>query len=273
MWLDEKGSSNVALTGDAALAILFEQLRAYLGQRADGADMENLSFSLRHLFACVDALYLAGLPELSARAACSVDDLLPRELLEYRYHIWTCLQDMKRQLARIEPLCRLIEGAASNLLDALDTTSNLPVIPGEQSSEAWIDQLSSHGHWEQAFTIVSERLNDWQQDHGQRLSFTIQFAEYLPLTPSLTRVDLAFDFLLDYACAVFGDILPDFRHLLSGQDATLASLLLDLAQKADLLLLHAEAILEPMQSLVRYYGAASGVYHDLNRHQKVLTGM
>ncbi|MBO0794560.1 MAG: hypothetical protein J2P36_26910, partial [Ktedonobacteraceae bacterium] len=65
------------MTDEAALTVLLEQLRSYLGQRADVADLENLFFSSRHLFACVDSLYLAVLPGLSARATRSVDDLLP----------------------------------------------------------------------------------------------------------------------------------------------------------------------------------------------------
>jgi hypothetical protein len=53
--------------------------------------------------------------------------------------------------------------------------------------------------------------------------------------------------------AIFGDILPGFQAISAGEDETVATLLFDLMQQVDQLLLQLAITREPLQVLIEHF--------------------
>ncbi|MBE3561477.1 MAG: hypothetical protein IMW89_19985 [Ktedonobacteraceae bacterium] len=257
------------LFDNTALLILLERFRSYFARRASTDDSEILTFSMRYTFLCVSALYQVILPELTACIDEPVAAFSSENAPDYRYRVWTRFQDMRRCLERLGPLCALLGESAAGLLQTLNkkwTTRAVNAIDdaGESRTRvlAWRRQ-TAHEYREHRERKEQAQINahllKWRQEHDKRLSFTIQFADQITLIPAITGMDAACDLLLNYTCAIFGEILPTFQKLPSLSETEIATLLIDLSQKADLSLLQVNALLEPLQLLIRYYGAgASG---------------
>jgi len=258
--LDEQYSETMGLV------IIVERLRTCFKRSIDAEDMELLGFSLHHLFYSVNLLYRRVLPDLTA---CTMHAAEGQELtrdLGCQYCVWLHLQEAKRLLERIEPLCQLLNGAIISILASLDALRRLEEeqkaqklqTPGlqerkrQEKEQCWQETLAQ-GRWELALSILTERLNSWHQSHTKRISFTIQFANLLPHIPTLAHMDTAFDLLLDNAGAIFGEVLQDFQAISVGDDEAMATLLLDLMQKVDQLLLQIDILLEPLHILIRRY--------------------
>ena len=180
---------------------------------------------------------------------------------EARQHIWSQLQTINRTLDRMEPLCHLLSDSTECILESFDMTSELILLPQEEEAQqeegantekGWL-QITDPERWEQAFSAVTQHLLCWQHNHTSLPSFATQFARLLPTIPALPELDDAFATILDNAGAIFGDILPGFRVLLSSDESMVAALLYDLMQQSDQLLVKFETTLEPMNALIKYY--------------------
>ncbi len=245
------------MVATGGLAIILGQIVAYFTNRAQIDDLDVLSFSLHHLFCRVDFLYNSALPTLANWAAAQGRPVAP----EARQHIWTQLQTINRALDRMEPLCHLLSDSTECILESFDLTSEMIPLPREEEAQeeeevnnekGWL-QITDPERWEQAFSAVTQHLLSWQQSHTSLPTFTAQFARLLPTIPALPELDDAFATILDNAGAVFGDILPGFRVLLSSDESMVAALLYDLMQQSDQLLVKFETTLEPMNALIKYY--------------------
>jgi hypothetical protein len=273
-------ASNEQESADSAwLAIILEQLNLYFGSRAWPQDIEILGFSLHHLFHCVNILYEVALTDpiepSEGQTSASITSIppitkqaIPAEDLIYYHGIWTQLRSIKTTIERIDALCQLLNGALTGLLDAFDvcdnpytsrsmieqTTRLRPLhnspVALENTSAAGASQQS----WNHAHTVLTERLIDWQEYQDHYHTFTDQFSDLITTIPSLAQMERAFDFLLENIHTIFGEVLLDFQAVSTGDDdAAVATLLLDLMQKADLVLLHIDALLDPLRILIKHY--------------------
>lgn len=254
----EHDAGRIFATG--GLAIILGQLVAYFTNRAHIDDLDVLSFSLHHLFCRVDYLYNNALPTLASWTETTQERPMQPDMRQRQY-IWTQLQAINRTLDRMEPLCHLLSDSAECILESFDLTSEMIPLPeNEQAQEQeeansekdWLQTIDPE-RWEQAFSAVTQHLLSWQQHHATLPSFTSQFAGLLPTTPTLPELDAAFATILDNAGAIFGDILPGFRAILSSDKSMVAALLYDLMQQSDQLLVKFETTLEPMNALIKYY--------------------
>ena len=245
------GATRMVATG--GLAIILGQLVAYFTNRAQIDDLDVLSFSLHHLFCRVDFLYTNALPALAGWTAAAQERTVPPEA---RQHIWTQLQTINRTLDRMEPLCHLLSDSTECILESFDLTSEMIPLPHEEEESSdekgWL-QITDPERWEQAFSAITQHLLSWQQSHTSLPAFTSQFARLHPTIPALSELDDAFATILDNAGAIFGDILPAFRALLSSDESMVAALLYDLMQQSDQLLVKFETTLEPMTALIKSY--------------------
>jgi len=256
--------------GTTELSMILEQMAAYFTDRANVDDLDVLSFSLHHLFCHVDYLYRAALPELLHNTTAPVTEQTHTDELAYRQSTWSKLRTIKHSINRLEPLCNLLSDATRCILDALDLTGHIagtnPAITGEitlprlaamaQSEELdWLQSLNQE-HWQQALATLTGCLSYWQQSYSQLAHFANHFAHVLPAIPSLTQLDEVFNTLLDSTCTIFGDILPGFQAISAGRvvdDAADATLLFDLMQQTDQLLLQFDTALEPLHALIEHF--------------------
>jgi hypothetical protein len=257
---EQQGHDATRMAATGGLAIILGQLVAYFTNRAHIDDLDVLSFSLHHLFCRVDYLYNSALPTLANWMATTQGRPMHTDARQ-RQHIWTQLQTINRALDRMEPLCHLLSDSTECILESFDLTSDMIPLPddettqeqGEAGSEkAWL-QIVDPERWEQAFSSVTQHLLSWQQNHATLPTFASQFARLLPTIPALSELDTAFATILDNAGAIFGDILPGFRAILSSDESMVAALLYDLMQQSDQLLVKFETTLEPMNALIKYY--------------------
>lgn len=116
----------------------------------------------------------------------------------------------------------------------------------------WFHALSQE-RWEQALHVLTVGLDSWQQSAATLPPFTAYFSSVLPAGPSLPQLDAAFGIVRDCAETIFGDLLPGFQTLAAGDDETVATLLFDLIQQADQLLIQLDALREPLNQLVVYF--------------------
>jgi hypothetical protein len=254
----EHDGARSAATG--GLAIILGQLVAYFTNRAHIDDLDVLSFSLHHMFCRVDYLYNNTLPALASwtttRQARSV-----QPDARQRQHIWMQLQTINRALDRMEPLCHLLSDSTECILENFDLTSDMIPLPDDDTTQELGEAISEKGwlqivdpeRWEQSFSSVTQHLLSWQQNHATLPTFASQFARLLPTIPALSELDIAFATILDNAGAIFGDILPGFRAILSSDESMVAALLYDLMQQSDQLLVKFETTLEPMNALIKHY--------------------
>jgi len=258
---------NQSVTG---LSVILEQMVAYFSNRANVDDLDVLNFSLHHLFCRIDYMYRTALPELLNGATAPLTEQTLTDDLSLRQNTWSKLRAIKHIINLLEPLCNLLVDATRCLLEALDLTGHMagasPATTDEntiprlaavvQSEEQnWLQPLNQED-WEQALTTLIESLSSWQQSYSQLAHFVNHFAYVLPAIPSLTQLDEIFNIVLDSTGTIFGDILPGFQAILVGQvvdDATVATLLFDLMQQTDQLLLQFDAALEPLHTLIEHF--------------------
>lgn len=253
------------LVGAAGLSVLLGQMVAYFTNRASADDLEILNFSLHHLFCRIDYLYCSALPELmQANAVAQTEPALLGEILRRQY-TWNTLRSIKGAVNRMEPLCHLLNNAVEHILDALDQTGHAVSSEeqGDEESEKlpfampegghdWLQSLN-HERWNHALVTLTEQLGFWQHNYNELSLFVNQFANIIATVPSLVRLDEAFSVLLDCAGAIFGDILPSSQALSVTDDDAVVTLLFDLMQQSDQILVQLDTILEPLQALLEYF--------------------
>jgi hypothetical protein len=258
--------------GAAALSVILGQMVSYFSGRANVDDTNVLTFSLHHLFCQVDYLYRSALPELmSVTPSAMTAQRLAGDLLRHQ-HIWTKLRTIRHTLNRMEPLCNLLSDATECILDDLDITSDAMIAPdttndntvprlstpAQDDEQDWLQSLNQE-RWEQALSVVTENLGQWQLSYNQLALFVNHFALVTSTISSPTQLDEVFNILLDSAGAIFGDILPGFQAISVSDDDAVATLLFDLMHQSDQLLLQFDAALEPLQALIETYAL------DINR--------
>jgi hypothetical protein len=249
--------------GAAGLAVILGQLVVYFSGRANVDDMDVLGFSLHHLFCRIDMLYRTTLPAI-------LDGSLPLDKEEHAageclqdQHVWTRLRAIKHTLDRMEPLCHLLSDATESILDALDSTSGKSSAGkhgGEESSlhndeQGWLQTLNQE-RWDMALTAITESLSQWQESYNHLTSFATQFAHVSSGAadiPTIAQLDAALTVVLDSAGAIFGDIMPGFQAIADEDDEAVATLLFDLMQQSDQLLVQFDSIVEPIQALIEYF--------------------
>jgi hypothetical protein len=257
---EQQGYDGARTAATGGLAIILGHLVAYFTNRAQIDDLDVLSFSLHHLFCRVNYLYNSALPALASWTATTQARPMQPDARQ-RQHIWMQLQTINRALDRMEPLCHLLSDSTECILENFDLTSDMIPLPDDEttqereearSEKGWL-QIVDPERWEQSFSSVTQHLLSWQQNHATLLTFASQFARLLPTIPGLSELDTAFATILDNAGAIFGDILPGFRAILSSDESMVAALLYDLMQQSDQLLVKFETTLEPMNALIKYY--------------------
>ncbi|HLG65320.1 MAG TPA: hypothetical protein VKY19_25535 [Ktedonosporobacter sp.] len=240
----------------SALTIAFEHFATCVDNRAGTDDLEILSFCLQHLFYSVDALYQVALPELATHEG-QEQESTPQQ----RYRVWLLLREIKSSLERLKLLCRLLNGAITSILDTLDMAGTQSVsaeIELDESDPAyarlWQEAIALE-QWEQAFSALTAHLRGWHTYCGEGQPFTSHFSHLSAAIPALVQANAAFALLLENACSIFEDILPGFRAIPLGDDEVLATVSLDLMQKADQIYLQGNTLLEPLCYLIKQYAA------------------
>jgi hypothetical protein len=228
-------------------------LHIYFEGRADQEDLHILSFSLWHIISCLDALYFAILLDPDKYRA----NLPFGEYLTHQRLTWARLQEIRRILERLEPLCQLLNGTATCLLNTLDTPTDIipfSTRPADQDEEpALASSHFSQEEREQAILDLCARVSTWREHQLQQCPFSSRFTALTISSEISGRIDTAFDLLLESAQNIFGDILVDFQAVSTGDDEAVATLLLDLIQKADQVMLQIETLLEPLHSMIKQY--------------------
>jgi hypothetical protein len=268
------------------IAVLLGQVLICLGHSTYTDDIDALSFSLNHLFHRVDFLYREALPGIGATTTPTItqdqeQDPSLQDTLIRRQRIWSQLQAIMRTLNRLEPICHLLSDAIEGILDTLDATGDVFSFHVEIGSLADVPaagfaQDKDRGYrfpiptgpieveqWDSAFSAVLQSLKSWQQSYRASTSFTIQFSGLNAATGGLAvpekdysqeipldRLDAVFATLLESACVIFGDILPAFRTIAANDHEGTATLLFDLIQQSDHLLLELDATLEFLSGLI-----------------------
>lgn len=274
--VQENNEQRVALNG---LILMLDRLVGYFQQCADTDDRETLIFGLCHLFSHVDALYCETLPELSSIIHTRPTVSAIKTRMAFRYALWTHLQQMQQHIERIESLCHLLNRTIPHLLSMLDTSD---IAQPDREMATPMRHLNDYvqedtERWQQAYELLTTRLNAWQERNEERLTFASSVtadenpgtasvnvshstAANAPLDsspviirPLLTGIDASLMLVLDSAGAIYGDIVPDFQGVARGDDEGVATLLFDLMQQADLLLIQCDTLYKPLQDLIRHY--------------------
>ena len=243
-------------TDIAALTIALEHFNACINHRAGTDDLEILSFCLHHLFYSIDALYQVALPELAANEGQAQKNAPHR-----RYQVWILLREIRSSLERIKLLCRLLNGAITSILDTLDMAGTQSVFEDAHLDEAdlasaqfWQEAIALE-QWEQAFSLLTEHLGNWNAYYTKGRPFSSHFAHLSAAIPALAWTNEAFAIVLEEASSIFRAILPGFRAIPLGDDEVLATVLLDLMQKTDQIYLQSNMLLEPLYFLIKQYAA------------------
>jgi hypothetical protein len=259
---DNTQSEESRFAGAAGLAVILGQLVAYFSGRANIDDMDVLGFSLHHLFCRIDMLYCVILPDVLHG---STAEEKPAHIIEeyiQDQHLWTQLRAIKHTLERMEPLCHLLSDATESILDALDSThgkhnarKHADVEPAlHDDKQNWLETLNQE-RWDMALTAITESLGQWQESHSHLIPLTqlTQLTDTSASNPTIAQFDTALTVVLDSAGAIFGDIMPGFQAIANEDDEAVATLLFDLMQQADQLLVQFDSIVEPLQILIEYF--------------------
>lgn len=244
--------ASTSLTLDAVLA----RLLTHFTGRATKQDVETLDFTLRQLFSATDTLYRVVLAE------CITSNRQRAPQIDERYHIWDQLQQIENLLERIEPLCYLLSNTISSLLDLLNRTCGLASQPpqqptqGDDPSAPWRSRIAVHTPATNNTSPPVERWRDWH--NCQTHSFVQQFANQEPPTSSLEQMDYALGLLRESITTIFGTILPAYQT--HSSDEATATLLFDLGQHIDQVLLHMGVLLEPLRALIAQFAPEVGIY-------------
>jgi hypothetical protein len=252
------------MIGVAGLAVLVGQIAAYFNGRADGDDVDVVSFSLHHLFCRVDNLYRTALPDLLTTSMDVEDGQAMADTTHDNYQLWLKLRAIKGALSQVEPLCHLLNTVTEHMLDALDMTSiatsesqdTLPRISMHGEGSEWLQSLNQE-RCEHALSALTESLSLWQESYSQMMPFVEHFAQIETRIPTLERLDETFSIILDCAGAIFGDIVPGFQAISANDDEAVCTLLFDLMQQADQLQMQLDRLVEPLQSLIERFALGS----------------
>ncbi len=251
---------------------------SYFSSRIGIADREILVFCLQHIFYNTNQIYTLLLPEVTACTTESTDEEndhsrtrnmpmrnMPTKNINIQYQLWSSLQEIEFTLERLQFLCQLIISATTNMLNELDrtcsvhiTTQHLKTENGKQTYERQTsnsDQLESDDDdtWQWGLAQAIEKTHTWLQNNQDRLSFSGQFAILAPMIPALAQIDTALDNLLKSVYTIFSDILPDLPESITDGDESSATLLLDLIQRCDQILLQLGILAEPLHVLTGQY--------------------
>ncbi len=231
-------------SAEEGLRLLLERLPEYFTGRAERDDIETLVFCLRHLYTCIDTLSQHTLPRLTR--ATGEQKQAATSIVAYRHAVWVQLQAMLLLLERIESHCHLLLSTVVSVLGVLDTTED-----GAFSTETHVGTEQ----WQRAYEVLSAALRAWQGQHKTTLCFHTTFARVVGAASaeSLAQMDTALTLLFDGANAIFGDIIPDVQLVAQGDDEVVATLLFDLMQQNDLLLIQIGKLIEPLQQLIKQY--------------------
>ena len=226
----------------AWLQPLLEHITAYLGERITHDDLDLLSTSLYHLYSSIDKLYCTILPELASALAFN------QEEKQHDYAVWVQLRHSKRMLERIEIVCHLLSGVLTSVLHALDTVDSTR----EKRERKRFSLSATLGARAVAFAQLQHQLEEWQRCFVEYQPLLLQHSEQILSSSKREIIDKGWGIVLLSAVAIFGDILPDIQGIGEGDDEATATLLLDLAQQTDQILLQTEAMLEPFPLLIKY---------------------
>lgn len=227
-------------SAEDGLQLLLQRLPDYFQGRADHDDIETLVFCLHRLYNCIDTLYQHTLPALTR-----LTTVRPMSnTFTHRHAIWEQLQAVLLLLERIESHCHLLLSTTTSILATLDTTE-------EVSLNVNVPTSAETEQWQQAYEILSTALNVWQEQQKTYLAFATTFAH--TSGASLAHIDTSLAMLFDSANAIFGDIIPDIQLVAQGDDEVVATLLFDLMQQNDLLLLQINKLVEPLQQVTKHY--------------------
>jgi hypothetical protein len=212
-------------------------------------------FCLRHTFLCIDTLHQLDFSDPT---------IAPNASGLTTYHLgWQQLVSLTATIERLESLCQLLQGALLSLLDGLDTPTHTPAFTGETGTDPLCEphELSptTHAQWNTAYTALADCLEHWQLCSIRHISFLSRFAQFIPIIPTLPQMDGALAHLLEYTIAIFGDILLDFQAISTGDEEATATLLLDIAQKADQILACADTLLGALPVLVQHHAPGIGM--------------
>lgn len=247
--------------GVVGVSVILEHMVAYFAERAHGEDLNVLSFSLRHLFGCMNYLYRSALPELLKTPVIKKSpERPPMDDPLGRHTTWTRLRSIKQTLNRVEPLCDLLNDVVNRMLDALDLTSDAEIsltksaLPNTlyTDEQEWLRILNME-RWDLAMANLTACLHFWQAEYSQCPLFVDYFARVLPPPPSLVQLDDVFAAILDCAGTLFGEILSNFQALSPGDEEIAATLLFDLMQQVDQLLLQLDLTIEPLHALTEHF--------------------
>lgn len=224
------------------LLLLLQRLPNYFRGRAERDDIETLVFCLHRLYNSIDTLYQHTLPALTQLTS---QRQTVHATFTHRHALWEQLQAILLLLERIESHCHLLLGTTNCVLATLDTTED--AVFSTEAATAYIGTEQ----WQHAYEVLSLALHNWQEQHKAHLTFATAFA--LTSIPSLIQIDTALALLFDSANAIFGDIIPDIQLVAQGDDEVVATLLFDLMQQNDLLLIQISKLVEPLQQLMKHF--------------------
>ena len=236
----EQAASIAAESVEDDLLLLLQRLPDYFRGRAERDDIETLVFCLHRLYNCIDTLYQHTLPVLTHLTIQRHSHTFAQ-----RHALWEQLQAILLLLERIESHCHLLLSTTTSVLATLDTTEDTVF-----STEVPTTYVGT-AQWQHAYEVLSLALHEWQEQHKAHLTFATAFA--LTSVPSLLHIDTALALLFDSANAIFGDIIPDIQLVAQGDDEVVATLLFDLMQQNDLLLIQISKLVEPLQQLMKHY--------------------
>jgi hypothetical protein len=257
-WLTEK----YQFPDIEGLTALFEPLQVCCGW-CSLEEWESFNFCLRQFLNNIDLLYRVRLPELAAYTSQQVEQAPRSEKLRESRYIWTCLRAIVRLLEQTEPFCQLINSCAYRLLEVLDGDSDMEAeqaVSGKDGNAGRKRLASSQEEWEHGSAVVLELLKAWRRYQDRCQIFLVQFVDLIDDIPGLVQVDSAFNLLLDHACSLFGNILPKFHSSSGDSDEAIATLLLDMMQKIDLLLWQIDILLEVLHPLEKLYAITAEMY-------------
>jgi hypothetical protein len=251
------------------LAMVLERMRRCFWDRMPHQHIEVLSLCLCNIFTNVDELYRVLLPELTTNL--QANPILSEDpITEGHYCIWNLLQDIESALEQLDPLANLLINTITAIIEALDRSCSIYgaarskqrlLLDGEDEestklltaiSTAQISDTTCY-YWMQAIRSLTDQLQHWQDCNQTRCSFAQEFALFASMLPTLGQLDSMLDLIVTTMQTIFGQLLPAFHTIARGDDETATTLLLDIMQKIDLILLTLNTQVEPLYILTREY--------------------
>ena len=237
--LQQVEQADVVESTEEQLLLLLQRLPDYFRGRAGQRDVDTLVFCLHHLYNCIDTLYLHTLPALTR---LTIQKHTHSTTFTHRHAIWEQLQSILLLLERVESHCHLLLSTTTSVLATLDTTEDT------FNTDTSLTYVGTE-QWQHAYEVLSFTLQSWQDQRTSHLTFATAFSS----PPGLIAVDTALALLFDSANAIFGDIIPDVQLVAQGDDEIVATLLFDLMQQNDLILIQISKLVEPLQHLMKHY--------------------